>query len=72
MRLPSGTCRGFLWKRTCPELAFENGNQVIDLKVNPEYVQSAIGNSVFQAKQFMMCDLTGVCKPQKMRCSILL
>ena len=29
---------------------FENGNQVIDLKVNPEYVQSAIGNSVFRSE----------------------
>lgn len=29
---------------------FENGNQVIDLEVNPEYVQSAIGNSVFRSE----------------------
>ncbi len=29
---------------------FENGNQVIDLKANPEYVQSAIGNSVFRSE----------------------
>lgn len=29
---------------------FENGNQVIDLEESPEYVQSAIGNSVFRSE----------------------